>query len=300
MSKRSREIVPSFNRVFAAMSEAKKQPKHPDNPVGTLWSVRTRVIVSLLAVFHLTAVAIAPFHFATNTRPGVSSPASDVVIRIAKPYIDATFLNHGYFFFAPNPGPSHLVDYRVAVGQGSVEGRFPDRQQQWPRLLYHRHFMLSETINTNFVPATPPPSIVSDAVMLESWQRDRDIYLELRESFENRLRTKYAGTAVEMRRVEHRPPDWFEMFEQGFSLTDDRLYQVLADDQPVGPPNLGEANPPETPGNETPGNETPGNETPGNETPGNETPGNETPGNEKIESEGFGAGQGVLRPGVKP
>jgi hypothetical protein len=57
------------------------------------------------------------------------------------------FLGHGYRFFAPNPGPSHRVIYQGVRADGSkFEGHFPDRNNHWPRLLYHRWFMLSETL----------------------------------------------------------------------------------------------------------------------------------------------------------
>ncbi|NIO41435.1 MAG: hypothetical protein GTO41_15415, partial [Burkholderiales bacterium] len=56
------------------------------------------------------------------------------------------FLDHGYRFFAPEPGPGHLVRYEVTTSDGAgAAGQFPDRDRIWPRLLYHRWFMLSET-----------------------------------------------------------------------------------------------------------------------------------------------------------
>jgi hypothetical protein len=66
-----------------------------------------------------------------------------------RPYLEATNLNHGYHFFAPEPGPSHLVRYELQLSDGSqVIGTFPDKTEHTPRLLYHRHFMLSEYLNT--------------------------------------------------------------------------------------------------------------------------------------------------------
>ena len=292
------------------MSPAKKQAESPSlAPQVAPWSALARIAVSLLVVFHLTAVVIAPFPFATNTRPGVSSPASDVVINVTKPYIDATFLNHGYFFFAPNPGPSHLVDYEVQTEQGSVTGRFPDRSQQWPRLLYHRHFMLSETLNTNFVPSQPPPVVANDPEMLALWTKDRNIYFELRKSFENRLKTQYSGSSVELRRVEHRPPDWFEVFVQKYSLTDERLYQVLPEELPIAVSNPVQPNPvqpnpvqpnPVQPNPVQPGPVQPGPVQPGPVQPGPVQPGPLLPFPERVSPEGTGGGQGVLRPGGTP
>ena len=37
-------------------------------------------------------------------------------------------------------------------------GHFPDLNEQWPRLLYHRHFMLSEFLASSF-PRDPPTDL---------------------------------------------------------------------------------------------------------------------------------------------
>jgi hypothetical protein len=102
-------------------------------------------VVSLLLVVHLTAVVTAPLSVA---------PSSELFGRMFgffRPYLQAANLNHGYRFFGPDPGPGHHVRYVVERADGGlVEGRFPDRERHWPRLLYHRHFMLAER-----VPAAP-------------------------------------------------------------------------------------------------------------------------------------------------
>jgi hypothetical protein len=72
--------------------------------------------------------------------------------KLYHPYITATFLDHSYKFFAPNPGPSHLVRYDLYFADGSSRVNrddqiLPDRVGHWPRLLYHRHFMLTEFMN---------------------------------------------------------------------------------------------------------------------------------------------------------
>lgn len=56
-------------------------------------------------------------------------------------------MNHGYHFFAPEPGASTVVRYVATRSDGSVvTGQIPDRSQHIPRLLYHRHFMLTESL----------------------------------------------------------------------------------------------------------------------------------------------------------
>ena len=60
------------------------------------------------------------------------------------PYLQILYLNHGYQFFAPEPGESTLLAFEAERDDGTVvRGRIPDRTT-WPRLLYHRHFMLTE------------------------------------------------------------------------------------------------------------------------------------------------------------
>ena len=110
----------------------------PDLP----WSARTRFWVSLLLLGHLFCLVI--------TSLAAVEPRSQLSVdlhRIIQPYCQAMYLEHGYRFFAPEPGPSHIVRYIVTRQSGeTVSGQFPDRDEIWPRLLYHRWFMLSETI----------------------------------------------------------------------------------------------------------------------------------------------------------
>jgi hypothetical protein len=109
-----------------------------------------RAGISLLVVLHLFAVFLGPW---------AMQPASDLAVesaRVLQPYLDVLSLANGYRFFAPEPGPSHLVRYEVTLADGTLKtGEFPDRQVHRPRLLYHRYFMLSEFINTLGNPDAP-------------------------------------------------------------------------------------------------------------------------------------------------
>jgi hypothetical protein len=167
------------------------------------WSLARRVFVSLLLIFHVVAVFIPPFTFATSSGPGSGSPFAEPLMNMWKPYTDLMFLDHGYFFFAPNPGPSHLLKAKLefADGRPPRELTFPDREQQWPRLLYHRHFMLAEQLHSDFVPPQVPPEI--DPISLSRWQRARAMYVEKRQSFADHLRITYGASAVTLKRVEH-------------------------------------------------------------------------------------------------
>jgi hypothetical protein len=125
-----------------------------------------RGLVSLLVLGHLVAVAVAPFAILTAgfaprlVTPGPAPPVSPqeslaeasrrrepVILRLAKaigPYLDVLYLNHGYSFFAPEPSASYVIEYEIEKTDGqSVRGRLPDLSRHWPRLLYHRYFMLS-------------------------------------------------------------------------------------------------------------------------------------------------------------
>ncbi len=185
-----------------------------------------KMTISILLLFHLAAVFVAPFAVACDTGAS-SSPAVAPVRRWLDPYITLMFLNHGYFFFAPDPGPNHLVDYKVEFDDGrkEVTGRFPDLTTERPRLLYHRHFMLSESLYANFAPPeaplepSPPPLTATDeeqarhkldkeehAQALAAWKQRRRVYEGMWRSVEEHLKAEYGGQRVTLTRVEHRPP----------------------------------------------------------------------------------------------
>jgi hypothetical protein len=99
-----------------------------------------RRAITCWLLFHLFAIFIAPASVA---------PASDLARagwNICRPYLQALYLNHGYHFFAPDPGESTLLAFSVETADGRiVEDVIPHRRIQ-PRLLYHRHFMLTESL----------------------------------------------------------------------------------------------------------------------------------------------------------
>jgi hypothetical protein len=196
--------------------------------LGRWW----RRIISVLVLAHLTAVTLAPFSFASSS-PSVRSPVAIHLLRWFRPYIQFAFLDHGYFFFAPNPGPSHLLRCRVKTADGNtVERIYPDRQLDYPRLLYHRHFMLAEQLNTMFVPPTPPP-IPENTPEYRDWQAARREYEARKGSFINHLRHVYRSDNVELTRVEHRPISP-EQLRRGAQLSDRALYLELPENPDPG------------------------------------------------------------------
>jgi len=188
-----------------------------------LWA---KVVLSVAIALHLTAVFVAPFQFATRAFGG-SSPLADAIQRPLAPYIDAMYLDHGYFFFAPNPGPNHLVDCKLefADARPAEELRFPNLATERPRLLYHRHFMLSEALNGSFAPPefapepSPPPltasaeereryqlDLASHHQAKTDWQRRRRQYEAMRGSIENHLKHETGAEKVMLTRIQHRQP----------------------------------------------------------------------------------------------
>lgn len=112
------------------------------------WRVRLlKCAVSAWLVYHLAGLILAP----------ATVPPTPMVLResyaVFRPYLEFLNFNQGNHFFAPDPGVSTLVAYTIEREHGSeIVGRMPDRITQ-PRLMYHRHFMLTESLgNLDYVP----------------------------------------------------------------------------------------------------------------------------------------------------
>jgi hypothetical protein len=66
------------------------------------------------------------------------------LLRWMAPYLDQLFMGGGYNFFAPDPGESLVIHYTVEMDNGEeIHGKLPDLDAQWPRLRYHRYFMIT-------------------------------------------------------------------------------------------------------------------------------------------------------------
>jgi hypothetical protein len=210
-------------------------------------SKAVRSTLTVIVLVHLMAVVLPPLWF--QTRP---SPAVATLLRPVEGYGQFLYIDRGYAFFAPDPGPSYLVQAAITSGPGTpaVERMYPDRQDQWPRLLYHRHFMLTEFLNEIYQPPGPPAELVElDREEAENWVRARSRYEHVRTSYVDHLKHVHPGKDVAIRRVEHLIPNIVEFQREPVPLNDPRLYQVLLDI----PINLGESNtltapakPPET------------------------------------------------------
>ena len=191
---------------------------------------RVRLGVSVLLIGHLWAVVGRPLEFATQG-PFGTSPAASAFYAPVKGYSQFAYLDHGYAFFAPDPGPSHFIQAVITNPDGSrIEKKYPDLSEQWPRLLYHRHFMLAEFLNdVHHPPNDPPPEIAQDPSAAAQWARARRRYEDVRDSILNHLRNEHPVCEVAIRRVEHRQPGLPEFLQGQVGTRDESLLRVLFD-----------------------------------------------------------------------
>jgi hypothetical protein len=159
------------------------------------------VLVNLWLVYHLAGIVIAPW----------SVPPSSRLVqnawRCVGPYVQIFFLNHGYHYFAPQPGDSTLVAYALEMPDGRREtGRIPNRGI-WPRLLYHRHFMLTEFLASadGFQPA---------------------VKVELVKAMARELCREHKARRVTLSKVTHRLPS-MERIRAGGTLDDNYTEEIL-------------------------------------------------------------------------
>ncbi len=125
------------------------------------------MLVSFLVVAHFVAVVLAPLAV-VEPRSQLARSLHDAM----SPWTQALYLDHGYRFFAPEPGPGHIIEFEVSLPNGEIEkGRIPDRNGHWPRLLYHRWFMLSETMFQHF-------SLTLDDAALKSWKEEVELRIK--------------------------------------------------------------------------------------------------------------------------
>ncbi len=145
------------------------------------WIVASKVFLSVFVVFHLVAVFCAP----ASVDP--ASRLTRQVWTFCSSYLRVTNLNHGYHFFAPEPGSSTTLEY-VGLDQlgNRTFGRLPDKAKMQPRLLYHRHFMLTE-----FLGSVPSESRETRQAVLQAYAQQ--------------ILSQNGFDSVELKLVRHRP-----------------------------------------------------------------------------------------------
>jgi hypothetical protein len=228
------------------MKESRRNSPKLSPVRGASWTRRTKWIVSGLLVLHLIAVVAEPFRFFTRSRRG-TSPAADPARIWLAPYIEFAYLNHGYFFFAPEPGPSHLMNFQLTLAdERQVSLTFPDKRNQWPRLLYHRHFMLAEFLHQLHVPPFDASVAAEDPSLARDWQAERALFETVRDSMREHVAAKFGASQVRVERLEHRLPSDDEVFRQRLPLDSPTLYVTLPD-APFPAIDVAEPLPPKSP-----------------------------------------------------
>jgi len=173
---RSRELRSDSNRANGASADHEG------------WSSTKRRLVSLAILAFLFVLLIGPL-----SNPVASPYLSGPIAAKVSPLHRALFLGHGYRFFGPDPGPGHLLVYHGQRADGSqFQGVFPDSNNHWPRLLYHRWFMLSETVFNEHLLLLPE---------LEFEQRVEEYRRQI-EEYQNAGKHKFAKELIAERDLE--------------------------------------------------------------------------------------------------
>ncbi|WP_052031795.1 hypothetical protein, partial [Novipirellula maiorica] len=193
-------------------------------------SPRIRWVLSILVCAHLIALVLPPLAFQTRGALG-DSPSVQTLMSMVRGYTQFLYIDRGYAFFAPDPGPSHLIQAAITDASGEVDERMiPSLDDQWPRLLYHRHFMLAEYLSEIYQPPTPSEEFAElDPVGAQLWEQSRARYEYVRQSIVDHLQHKNNGRRVVIRRLEHALPGFIELANDPIPLNDPRLYRVLRD-----------------------------------------------------------------------
>ncbi len=184
-------------------------------------------------ILHLICLVAEPLCYFSRSETRGISPEFLGVRRLFAPYVEVLYLDHGYFFFAPNPGPSHLIEYSIAP-QESVR-RIPDRTRQWPRLLYHRYFMLSEFYDQSFVPSSISAEEQKDPAIAAQWRTERNRYEQIQASLRKSLEYSEGSPVSELVRKERLPPDEYQFFVEHWPIDDPRLLRTLPEGMAVIP-----------------------------------------------------------------
>ena len=154
------------------------------------WSAAARLLASLAIIVYLAAVTLPPL-----AGPPPASELAGRLMQPLRPLVGALYLGHGYRFFAPDPGPGHTIRWTLQRADGSERaGSIPDRDADWPRLLYHRRFMVAEKIAA-LVPPPDAPEGVRFAAR-QDWQ-------PLIKGVAGNLLAAHDGVQVRLEMVEH-------------------------------------------------------------------------------------------------
>lgn len=176
----------------------------PPTRRGFPWPPAVRLLVSSALLVYLAAVIAPPL-----AGPPPASELAMAALQPLRPLVGTLFLGHGYRFFAPNPGPGHSIQWSMQMADESTRsGSIPDREADWPRLLYHRRFMIAEKIAA----LVPPPDAPADVL-----RQSRGDWQPLVKDVAGHLLHRYGGRQVTLHMTEHYLPEPDEVIrsEQG-------------------------------------------------------------------------------------
>jgi hypothetical protein len=216
--------IDSDHNQFMGRKRSRKNPLTEKSAAAAI-KPSLRIAISMVLILHLVVVIATPL--------GMVMPASRLarkILQYAAPYVQAGNISHGYAFFAPDPGPGHIIEYELVFEDGRTQrGKIPDLQRHWPRLRYHRHFMLTEQLAA--LHEDPPPR-PEDPRFENEWKQMRVRWEAQNQDFERRANSygkhllKTTGASqVEMHVIRHHLPSPEEVL-RGKSLQDRGLYET--------------------------------------------------------------------------
>jgi hypothetical protein len=123
----------------------------PDRARGP---VLVRALISVLVVAHFAAILTAVAAVGSQTFP--APPLVLAAYRIVEPYLRLAYLNNGYRFFAPNPGPVSLLWFRARHADGTVRWtEWPGPPAGWRGIPYQRRLSLAFLLQAHLGPGGP-------------------------------------------------------------------------------------------------------------------------------------------------
>ena len=228
-----------ITRTTLELSKLTEKPKIEPQPdlstpnAENCCPVWLQLVLLGLFVVHSLGVLSEPLRFFSRSdiRTG---PELAWLGETMKPYSQWLYINHGYFFFAPNPGPSHLIQYSLdaPTAQPTEPNQaknhlLPDREKHRPRLLYHRYFMLSEFYTNRFAPQQVSEEMKKDLEFMSTWAFDKELYDQLQTSIKASLKHSVGTEIGTLNRIERELPSSQQVLKDGWALNDPRLTNVL-------------------------------------------------------------------------
>jgi len=208
---------------------------------------KMQVVLLLIGSLHMLGLLAEPLRFFSRSEVAVA-PDFELIAETMQTYSQWLYLDHGYFFFAPNPGPGRLIRCSVqpepesddlSSSQGlqiqaepPAETTLPDKQNQRPRLLYHRYLMLAEFYNSRFAPSQISAESRKDPEFAARWAQDFDMYKRLQASMMKSLKHKLGPSSITLGRLERSLPTPYMVLNEKVQLNDPRLLDVLPESFP--------------------------------------------------------------------